>query len=238
MPDRVTTLLPTGISNAVIGTALETYIGMDPTTAHQYFNDFDVYTSGDWTVTQTHAGTNAVVAGNGGILSLAALATSADIDQLTLKAATFAFTAGQQAWFKCLFTCADMTNSGIIVGLQNLNTNAFAATDGVWFFKAPASTTINAIVAASSTSTTSTQGATLTNSVYSSVGFYYDGAALNLYFSGAPVGTVSVANLPPSTTNLALTIAVENGTAAAQTLLVDYIMVGVQRGLLSGGAGG
>src|SRR4029077_3322170 len=100
MPDRVTTPIPSGITNAVLSTALETYIGVDPSTVHQYFNDFDVYTAGDWTVTPTHAGTNAVAAGPGGILSLAALATSADVDQLTLKAAAFNFVAGNQVWFK------------------------------------------------------------------------------------------------------------------------------------------
>ena len=229
MANRVTTLLPSGISNAVIGTALETYIAMDPSTVHQYFNDFDVYTSGDWTVTQTHAGTNAIAAGLGGILSLAALATSADVDQLTLKAATFAINAGLQTWFKARFSCADVTNSQIIFGLQNLNTNAFAASDGIWFEKDVAAVTMAAKVAASSTATTSTQTLTLVNSTYANVGFYYDGAAINLYFNDAPVGTVSATNIPLSTTNLALTIAVMNGTAAAQTLLVDYVLAAQER---------
>ncbi len=234
MPDRVTTLLPSGVANAVVGTALETYISMDPASAHQYFNDFDVYTSGDWVVTQTHAGTNAIATGNGGILSLAALATSADVDQLTLKVATFAFTGGLQAWFKARFSCADVTNSQIALGLQNINTNAFAATDGVWFEKDVASTSMFAKVAASSTATTSGQSLTLVNSTMANVGFYYDGAALNLYFNDTPVGTVAVTNLPPSTTNLALTIAVMNGTSAAQTLLVDYVLAAVQRDTMTG----
>ena len=232
MPDRVTTLLQGGVTNAVIGTALETYLGMDPSTVHQYFNDFDIYTSGDWTNTVTNSATNSIVAGNGGILSMVSSSTSADLDQLTLKAATFAFISGLQAWFKARFQVSNATNSGLAIGLQNLNTNAFAATDGVWFQKAEASTTLNALVAASSTTTTSGWSATMANTTYIDVGFYYDGGAsgvLQLYYNGAPVGSVVTTNLPASSTNLALTIAVENGTAAAETLLVDYVLVAVER---------
>jgi len=233
MPDRVTTLLQGGVTNAVIGTALETYLGMDPSTVHQYFNDFDVYESGDWTVTNTstHA-TNGLTAGNGGILSMANSSTSADLDQLTLVVASFAFVPGLQAWFKARFQVSNATNSGLVVGLQNLNTNAFAATDGVWFQKSETSTTLNAIVSASSTATTSSWGLTMANTTYVDVGFYYDGGTsgvLQLYANGTPVGSVSTTNLPASTTNLALTIALENGTAAANTLLVDYVLAAVER---------
>ena len=233
MPNRVTTNLFSGMTNALLGTALETYIGMDPTTVHQYFNDFDVFTSGDWTNTATHTPTNQLVAGNGGILELINSTTSADLDQLTLKVATFAFTAGLQLWFKTRFSIGDATNSEIILGLQNLNTNAFAATDGVWFQKNAAGTTGNILVAKSSTTTTSTQALTLVANTYANVGFYYDGAALNVYMNDVASGTVAVTNLPASSTNLAVTMAVANGTAAGQTLLVDYIMVAAERAVTS-----
>lgn len=237
MPNRVTTLIPSGISNAVTGTALETYIGMDPSTVHQYFNDFDVFTAGDWTNTGTHTPTNVLTAGNGGILSMANQATSADLDQLTLKVATFAITPGLQFWFKARFSTADATNSEIILGLQNLNTNAFAATDGIWFQKNAAVTTGNIIVAASSTATTSTQTITLVNSTYANVGFYYDGLNINVYYDDTPSGTVSATNIPASSTNLALTLASANGTSAAQTLLVDYIMAAAERAVTSATVG-
>ena len=233
MPDRVTTLIQGGITNAIIGTDLETYLSVDPTTVHQYYNDFDIFTAGDWTNTGTHTPTNVLTAGDGGILSMVNLATSADLDQLTLKVATFTFTPGIQAWFKCRFSIGDATNSIIVLGLQNLNTNALAATDGVWWQKNAGGITGNWMVSASSTATTSGQALTLVANTYNTVGFYYDGLNLNLYYTGSPVGTVSAANLPLSTTNLALTMAVENGTSAAQTLLIDYIMAAKQRGVVS-----
>jgi hypothetical protein len=230
MADRITTNIQGGINNSILGTDLETYISVDPSTVHQYYNDFDVFTAGDWTSTGTHTPTNVLTAGDGGILSMVNLATSADLDQLTLKVATFSFTPGIQAWFKCRFQIGDATNSQIVLGLQNLNTNAFAATDGVWWQKSVGVTTGNFIVSASSTQTTSGAALTLVANVYNTVGFYYDGSNLNLYYTGSAVGTVATTNLPPSTTNLALTIAVNNGTSAAQTMLVDYILAAKQRG--------
>ena len=231
MPDRVTTLLEGGVTNAVLGTALSSYLSMDPSTVHQYFNDFDVFASGDWTATDIHAaGTNALTAGNGGILSMASSQTSADLDQLTLVVATFAFVPPLSLWFKTRFQLANATNPGLAIGLQNLNTNAFAATDGVWFQKNEASTTLNAIVSASSVATTSNWALTMANATYIDVGFHFDGGTdLSLYANGAKVGSVPTTNLPLSTTSLALTMAIENGTAAVNTLLIDYVMVGVER---------
>ena len=250
MPDRITTLLQGGVTNAVIGTALDTYLGLDPATVHQYFNDFDVFTAGDWTNTASGSPTNALVAGNGGILKMLDSAASADLDQLTLKVATFAFNpANAEVWFKSRFQVDDATNAQIAIGLQNLNTNAFAATDGVWFQKLAGVTTGNFLASASSTTTTSTQTVTMANNTYIDVGFFWNGGGgpgtaglssgeIILYANGANIGQMSAANIPATSTNLALTIAVENGTAAARTLLVDYILAAVQRDFVTqvGGA--
>lgn len=250
MPDRETTLLQGGVTNALVGSALATYIGLDPATVHQYFNDFDVFTAGDWTNTATHSPTNALVAGNGGILSMLNSSTSADLDQLTLKVATFAFNpANAQVWFKTRFQVDDATNAIVAIGLQNLNTNAFAATDGVWFQKNAAVTTGNFIVSASSTATTSTPTVTLANNTYVDLGFYWNGGGtpgfaglpsgeIYLFANGANIGQVSAANIPAAATNLALTVALENGSAAARTMLVDYILAAVQRDFVTqlGGA--
>lgn len=241
MPDRETTLLQGGVTNALIGSALATYLAMDPGTVHQYFNDFDTFVSGDWTATTTHSPTNGLTAGNGGVLSMANSTTSADLDQLTLTVATFAFNpASAQVWFKTRFQIGDATNSLIAIGLQNLNTNAFAATDGVWFQKNAGVTTGNFICSASSTATTSSAAVTLANNTYVDVGFYWNGGGgpgaaglssgeITLFANNGNIGQMSAANLPVPGTNLALTIAIENGSAAGQTLLLDYIMAAVER---------
>jgi hypothetical protein len=233
MADRSTTLIQGGVTNAIISSALSTYLAMDPATIHQYFNDFDTFNSGDWTLTSSNVLTNALTAGNGGLLQMSTNAASASVDQLTLTVATFAFNpATAQVWFKTRFAVTNATNAQIYIGLQNLNTNASAATDGVWFQKLAASTTGNFVASASSTATTSTQGVTLANATYIDVGFYYDGASpgeINLYANNGSIGKMSSTNVPATTTNLALTMAVQNGTAATESLYVDYILAAVER---------
>lgn len=249
MPDRITTNLQGGVNNALVDTVLASYLALDPSTVHQYFNDFDVFASGDWTNTHTGSVTNALSNGNGGILSLANSAASADLDQLTLVTSTFAFAANAQVWFKSRFAVSNATNAIVILGLQNLNTNALAATDGVWFQKNSGGTSGSFIVSASSTQTTSGSSVTLANNTFVDIGFHYNGGSaptfaglsageVLLYANGGNIGQVSAANLPAASTLLALTIAVENGTGAANTLLVDYVLAAVQREFVSqvGGA--
>ena len=127
---------------------------------------------------------------------------------------------------------SNATNAIAIIGLQNLNTNALAATDGAWFYKAGGATALNLVLANASTQTTSTASQTMANNTYVNAGFYYDGGASGVvacYFNDNLVGNVATTNLPAASTNLALTIALENNTAAGNTMLVDYVMAAVQR---------
>jgi hypothetical protein len=102
-------------------------------------------------------------------------------------------------------------------------------TDGLWFSKAAASTSMNFNIAKSSAVTTLTGVATLANTTYVTVGWHYDGAStVSVYVNGGKVaGTTVLTNLP--TANLNMTMAVANGTAAANTLLVDYVLGSTER---------
>ena len=87
----MTTHFTSGVTNVVRGT-LGKIKQPDPTKYHTYFNDFDVYTSGDWTVTTTEAGsgsaTEAIIDGDGGLLALTNAAGDDDNDFLQLKKET------------------------------------------------------------------------------------------------------------------------------------------------------
>lgn len=227
MSNIQTTNEPAGLTNAALHSALASYGAMDPTVFHTYFNDFDVYTSGDWTSTATGSVTNAVIAGSGGILSMLNSASNNDLDSLQLKAASFAFTAGQKGWFKARFSISNATNAAIIIGLIQTTTTPLTVTDGVYFSKAAATTTLTAKTTKSST-TTSVNVGTLANSTSVNVGYYYDGdSTIRVYLNNVQVGSLATTNLP--TANLNLTIAVANGTAAANTLNVDYIFASIER---------
>lgn len=229
-----TTNFPDGVTNAALQTVMSSYVAEDPTVVHAYFSDFDAFdAAGDWTQTATGSVTNAIVAGNGGILSLGNSAANNDLDSLQLKAATFAIVAGYRSWFKCRFNISNATNAALTIGMIQTTTTPLTVTDGIWFSKAAASTSLNLNIAKSSAVTTVTGVATLANTTYLNVGWHYNGSnTVTAYVNGVQVGgTTVLTNLP--TANLNLTMAVSNGTAAANTLLVDYILMSNERDPLS-----
>lgn len=227
MTNISTTNLPGGITNAAIPSALQSYGAMDPTVFHTYMNDFDVYTAGDWTNTATGSVTNAIIAGNGGIISLINSAANADLNSLQLKVATFAMVAGSQSWMKMRFSVSNATNAALVLGLIQTTTTPLTVTDGLYFAKAAASTTLTAKVAKSSTISTVNVG-TLANATSVNVGLHFDGnSTISVWLNNVKVGSLPTTNLP--TANLNLTIAASNGTAAAITLNVDYVLVSQER---------
>lgn len=225
MSNITTTNLPGGITNAALSTVMTSFGAPDPSVFHSYWNDFDTFASGDWTNTATGSVTNANAAGNGGILSLANSAANNDLDSIQLKAASFAIVAGSQAWFKCRFNISNATNAALTIGLIQTTTTPLTVTDGIYFSKAAASTALAMKIAKSSAITTLSSVATLANTTYLNVGWHYNGSsAVTCYVNNVKVGAITdLTNLP--TANLNLTIAVANGTAAANTLLVDYVGV-------------
>lgn len=229
-----TTNFPDGVTNAALQTVMSSYVAEDPSVVHAYWNDFDAFdAAGDWTNTHTGSITNAVVAGNGGILSIGNSAANNDLDSLQLNAASFAIVAGSRSWFKCRFNISNATNAALTIGLIQTTTTPLTVTDGMWFSKAAASTALNFNIAASSAVTTLPAVATLANTTYLNVGWHYDGlSSVTVYVNNVRVaGTTVLTNLP--TVNLNLTMAVANGTAAANTLLVDYILMANERDPLS-----
>ena len=229
-----TTNFPDGVTNSVLYSALGNYIAEDPTVVHAYFNDFDAFdAAGDWTNTATGSVTNAVIAGNGGILSIGNSAANADLDSLQLKAATFAIVPGARSWFKGRFNLSNATNAALTIGVIQTTATPLTVTDGLWFSKAAASTALNFNIAKASAVTTLSTIATLANTTYLNVGFHYDGnSSVSVYVNNQKVaGTTVLTNLP--TVNLNLTMAVSNGTAAANTLLIDYILMSNERDPLS-----
>lgn len=228
MTNISTTNLPGGLTNAVLQSVMSSYGADDPTVYHTFFNDFDAFDqAGDWTNTATGSVTNAIIAGDGGILSMINSASNADLDSLQLKAATFALVAGNKAWLKARFSVSNATNAALVIGLIQTTTTPLTVTDGFYFAKAAASTTLTAKVAKASAISTVNVG-TLANATYVNVGLHYNGTTtIEVYLNGVKVASLPLTNLP--TANLNLTIAASNGTAAAITLNVDYILVSTER---------
>jgi len=229
-----TTNFPNGLTNNTAQNALGSLTQLDPTTVHTYFNDFDTYVAGDWTVTETDSGaTQALTDADGGVLLITNTAADDDLVALQKKGESFTFTAGKQSYFKARLKVSDATQSDFVIGLQITDTTPLAVSDGVYFLKADGAATVVLKVIASSTATTTSAIATLSNDTYYTFAFYYDGVSYVNYYLGTDtlnptyLGRSVVTNLP--TTELTVSVALQNGEAVAKTMSIDYIFVSKER---------
>jgi hypothetical protein len=63
-----TSLFPNGLTNARETVALGACVVPDMTRVHQYYDDFDTYTAGDWVVTEVGVATQALSDADNGVL--------------------------------------------------------------------------------------------------------------------------------------------------------------------------
>ena len=76
------TRFPSGVGTRRRPDPLYNFSHPDPTDMHRFFDDFDTYTSGQWTATVTGTGTTALTAGDGGLLASATSTASGDANYL------------------------------------------------------------------------------------------------------------------------------------------------------------
>ena len=225
-----TTRFPNGITN-VGEQSLFAELGQPAATIfHTYFEDFDYYTAGDWTVTETDAGaTQALTDGDGGLLLITNTAADNDLVSLQKKGESFRFESGKALFFEARFKVSDATQSDVVIGLQITDTTPLDVTDGVFFIKADGAATVNFLVEKNNTATTASSIATMANDTYIRLGFYYDGSSAVQYFvNGTYTGSSVTTNLPDDE-DMTVTIAIQNGEAAAKTMTVDYVYVAKER---------
>lgn len=226
-----TTNLPNGVTNVEEYKGLGTYLAPDPSRVHQWFDDFDSYTAGNWTVTETQAGaTQAIVDADGGVLALVNSAADNDLNQIQWAKETFRLAANKQTWIKARFKVSNATESDVLVGLYITDTSPVASkpSDGFYFQKLDGSTSLTFECGVNSTYT-STTVATMANDTYVVVAAYYNGYdRIELYLNDQKVATSVATNLCTDE-DLAVSLAVQNGDANARTLSVDYLLVSEER---------
>lgn len=227
------TRFPYGLTNVGETDLFADMVQPDPTLFHTYFNDFDTYTAGDWTVTETDAGaTQALTAGDGGLLLITNSAADNDLVALQKNPAAFSFTAGKKTFFRCRFKVSDATQSDLVFGLQVVDTTPLDVTDGVYFLKADGAATVDIVCRknASTGSTSAAAVATLSDDTFIELGFYYDGQSKVAYeVNGSVIGSLDASSsyLPDATCTVSF--ALQNGEAAAKTMTVDYVYVAKER---------
>lgn len=236
----MTTRFQNGVTNATRGSTLGDFIGPDPTRYHVWFDDFDNYDASHWVVTEVDTDGDGSVAvatssTDGGVLNVPCEAD--ELDSTFLQWAgeessgvkeTFKFESGKKLWFKARFKVSDATDTAVVAGLQITDTDPVAVTDGVFFYKADTSTTMNLIVEKDSTETSTTTG-TIADATWYKIGFYYDGVdAIKVYFDDEHVGTSATTNLPDNE-ELTISFGVHNGAEGAESIDVDYVFVAKER---------
>lgn len=208
-------------------------IGFDPNYSI-YFNDFIVaqdYAATDWVVTTTEvAGTasEAIAADekNGALLLTNGTADN-DLDALQSLEEFAAMPVGKRLWFSSRMKISDATLSDFFIGLSVTDTTALASADQIGFLKAAASTSVAAVSVKNST-TTSTAGVHTADTNYATYSFYWDGISrAYFYIDGRLVATHASNN--PDDENMALTVHIQNGEAAAKTMTIDYFYVCQER---------
>lgn len=210
---------------------------LDPRKFHQFLEDFDFYLATDWTVTETQAGaTQALTAGDGGLLLLTNSAADNDINQIQKVPAAFLPTTGKRFFMNCRFQLSDVVDLDFAIGIQLANvdgTTLATATDGIFFLKADDAATValyvrQADVAANSV--TSGAIATLVNDTMVDLSCYYDGGDRVYYaVNGSTLGYVTVSSSILPNVVCAPIASLKNGAAAAKTATVDRLFVILER---------
>ena len=228
-----TTRYPSGVTNIAKTSPLGMMGQLDPTKFHTFFDDFDRYVAGDWTITTTEAGagsaTEALTNADGGVLLITNDDADNDADFFQKVGESFLFAAGKKLWFKARFKVSDATQSDFVIGLQITDTTPLAVSDGVFFQKDDGDASLDFYVEKDSAATSASAIHTVVDDTYLTVAFYYDGKSEVQYFvDDVKLGTLATTNLPDDE-ELTISFGIQNGEAAAKTMSVDYIFACKER---------
>lgn len=238
MGSHKVTRFPSGLNNVRGDKPLANYGMPDPSIYHSYFNDFDTYAAGDWTITAVGTGTSALSSVDGGILLVTNSAADNDGRQHQLVTNGFTMQAGKSAFFKARFALSDVVNSDLLIGLATLDTTLLGAiggdgvTDGIFFYKDDGVPILN--ISCQKDVTTSqvqnTSIATLSPDIYVEVAWAYDGIdAIEYFIDGVKKGTLSASSTYLPDASLSVSFALLNGEAIAKIMSLDYIFAAKER---------
>lgn len=245
MTSPTPTRYPNGVVDASQNGAYGGYAGIRPFRYHSWVEDFDTYTATEWVVTETDAGsTEAITSADGGVLAITNVSAGAT-DEASLQWAggsgavktTFQWDSTKDMIIAAGFKVDDAINTALLIGLASVDTTPVASlpTNGIYFYKAGAATSLIASVRKAGASTSQTIGA-MADDTYVDVVFRYSATGNDVQQAGTwqaflannLIGTLTTASISP-TAALAMTIGLLNASAAAHVLSIDYIQVAKQR---------
>jgi hypothetical protein len=206
----------------------------NPILAHEFFDDFEVYSAASWTVTETQAGaTQAATAADGGHLTLVNTGADNDLNAIQWPTETFKWEADKGLYIAARFHLSTAVEVDAAIGLTILDTSPIATqpSDGIYFVKADGAATLAMTVGKNGTYSSANIGSVVAATflvaelVYVPEERRFYGGVNGQAASGV---IASVANAPDDE-ELSCQIAVQNGDGNARTLVLDYILISKQR---------
>jgi hypothetical protein len=204
------------------------------------FTDFNEYAATDWVITTVEAGassaTEALANAAGGQLVVTNDTADDDSDMFQWAGGagaakeTFKYVSGKKLRFATRFKLSRV-DGDFFAGLYITDTDpAGGLSDGIYFRKLAAEAGLQIVAEKDSTETEATVITTLVADTWYVAEFYYDGAnaRIMVYIDGAVAGSIALTNAPDDE-ELALSFGIENGSANAGVLTVDYIGAACER---------
>lgn len=227
------TRYPNGLTNNGESNIFADLVTMDPTKLHEYWDDFNTFTAGEWVITETNASaTEATTSGDGGWLLITNTGANNDLAALQKTPSAFSFTAGKKAFFKARLKTDNATLAAWVMGLQVIDTTPLDVTDGIYFLKSAGAATIDFLCRkdASTGSNSASAIASAADDTFIEVAWYYDGVSKVQYaVNGTILGSLDASSTYLPDTITTVSFAVANGSAAARTMTVDYVYAAIER---------
>jgi len=181
-----------------------------------------------WTTTLVEDGggdtTVALEAGAaGGVLLITTDAADNDGANLQAQGEAFLLASGKECYFGAKFKISEATQSDFLVGLCITDTDLLGAmTDGVYFRKVDAGTTMNFVLEKDGSETATAYGSAIVADTWYTLEFYFDGTNVDWWVNGTLQTRPATTNLPDDE-YLTPSVQVLTGSAAAITGRVDWI---------------
>lgn len=206
------------------------------------FADFHNFSAGDYVITRVGTTpTEAVVSAIGGALLITTSAASGDRDALQWAGGAgavrpqYGYVAGKKLQFTSRLRVSNALNAVIALGLHSAQTDPIGTppADAIYFRTAAASARLFFVARKAGVEVALDTQTDLVAATDYDLEFYHDGsisgvgATVSAFINKVRVGSIPVAALP--TNLLALSFALQNGTAAANTMQLDYIGAQQQR---------
>lgn len=200
-------------------------VACDPVGFHQYHDDFTSYVAGDWTVTESGDGTQAITDEAGGVLLLTNAASDDNSINLQKVGEAYKLASGKALWYETRLKISDATQSDFLVGLAITDTTLIGGkTDGVSFRKADGATAVSFVTEKDSTETTTASVHTQADATYARFGFFFDGNGSVYGFVNGLLVATHTTNIPDDE-DLRVSFAIQNGEAVAKTMSIDFVKV-------------